>query len=53
MTLHSLVAVYMAHVMSDGIVFGTSNGSLSLVALALSLLVTMVGANACPCQNGK
>ncbi len=49
-TLASLVGLYKAHVLSSGFTFGTSTGSLSIVALVVSLMLLKKASEACPCQ---
>ncbi len=38
-TLTSLIGVYKAHVLADGLTFGTTTGSLSLIAFAITVVV--------------
>jgi hypothetical protein len=49
-TIASLVGVYMAHVFSDGLRFGTTSGSLSLLALGFNLFLAKKLMMSCPCQ---
>ena len=45
--LVSLVGVYKAHFLTEGLAIGTSVGSFSLIALSLSLMVFMKQVKAC------
>ncbi len=45
--LASAIGVYKAHVLAAGATFGTSNGSLSLIAFALSLTLLTKSMKAC------
>ena len=49
----ALVGVYKAHVLSSGLTFGTSSGSLSLAALAFNLFLVKKVLESCPCTWGK
>jgi len=49
-TLAAIVGLYKAHVMSDGLVFGTSMGSLSIVALVFSLVFLKKTCDGCMCD---
>jgi hypothetical protein len=49
-TLAAIVGLYKAHVLSSGFTFGTSTGSLSIVALAISLMLLGKASEKCPCQ---
>lgn len=49
-TVAALIGVYKSHFLSAGLTFGTLNGSASLIALALSMLVVSKLSQACPCQ---
>lgn len=48
-SLAALVGVYKAHVLSAGVAFGTTSGSLSLLALALNLFLVKKISTCCPC----
>ena len=52
-TIAALVGVYKAHVLSSGLTFGTSSGSLSLAALAFNLFLVKKVLESCPCTWGK
>lgn len=45
-----LIGIYKAHVLSTGLAFGTTSGSLSLIALALNLFLVKKISECCPCQ---
>ena len=59
-TIVSLIGVYKAHLPigtlggvftgADGFSFGSTSGSLSLIALALNIVLMKKCMNACPCQ---
>lgn len=46
----SLVGVYKAHVLSTGLAFGTTSGSLSILALTFSLFLLKKALDNCTCQ---
>lgn len=46
----ALMGVYKAHFLSAGLTFGTLNGSASLIALALTVILVKKLTAACPCQ---
>lgn len=48
-TLAGLIGVYKAHVLSTGIAFGTTSGSLSLLALAINLFLLKKALENCSC----
>lgn len=48
-TLAALIGVYKAHVLSNGIAFGTTSGSLSLLALAINLFLLKKALENCTC----
>ncbi len=49
-TIAALIGAYMAHVMPDGVVFGTTNGSLSLIAFTAAIvLLGKQMRKCCPC----
>ena len=49
-TIAALIGAYMAHVMPDGIVFGSTNGSLALIAFTVSIvLLGKQMRKCCPC----
>ncbi len=50
-TIAALVGVYKAHFLAGGATFGTTNGSLSLVALIGSLAFTIKMMMYCPCRK--
>ncbi len=55
-TLAALVGVFKAHVLSSGFAFGTSTGSLSIVALVLCLFFlqkTVVTCCSCTIETKK
>ena len=46
----SLIGAYMAHVLPEGVVFGSTNGSLALIAFTLSIvLLSKQMKKCCPC----
>ena len=49
-SLAAITGVYQAHVLSTGLVFGTTSGSLSLLALAVNLFLVKKASAACGCQ---
>ncbi len=51
-SIAAFVGVYKAHVLVDGLVFGTSGGSLSLLAFAVCLSLWMYQMKCCatPCE---
>lgn len=49
-SLAALAGLYKAHVMSSGIVFGTSGASLSIIALILSLMFLKKNCDECMCE---
>lgn len=49
-TLAALIGVYKAHFLSVGLTFGTLNGSVSLIALAINVFLIKKMASCCPCQ---
>jgi uncharacterized membrane protein YkgB len=51
-SLAALVGVWKSHVLSSGLTFGTTSGSLSIMALALSLFLLKKAMAACFCQCG-
>ena len=50
-TIAALIGVYKAHILAGGAAFGTTNGSLSLVALIASLAFLMKMMQYCPCRK--
>ena len=52
-TIAALIGVYKAHFLAGGAAFGTTNGSLALVALALMLFLLKKAAECCPCRMEK
>lgn len=50
MSVAGLIGVFKAHVLSTGFAFGTTSGSLSLLALALNLFLVKKISTCCPCQ---
>lgn len=50
LTLAAIVGVYKAHVLSSGLVFGTSTGSFSIIALVASLALLKKAGESCSCQ---
>jgi len=50
LSLAALVGVYMSHVLPSGLVFGTTSGSLSIMAFGLSLFLLKKAMAACVCQ---
>ena len=50
-TIAALVGVYKAHMLTGGAAFGTTNGSLSLLALAVNLAFFMKMMAHCPCRK--
>lgn len=49
-TIAALIGAYMAHVMPDGVVFGSTNGSLALIAFTASIvLLGKQMRKCCPC----
>lgn len=48
-TLASLINVLLSHVLPTGLTFGTSQGSVALIALALHLFLVLKIMAACPC----
>ena len=46
----SLIGVWFAHTTPDGFVFGSTGGSLSLLALAANLMLVRKASKSCPCQ---
>lgn len=51
-SLVALIGVFKAHVLSTTFAFGTTSGSLSLMALALNLFLVKKISSCCPCQCG-
>jgi len=49
-SIAALVGVYKAHVLSTGLAFGTTSGSLSLLALAITLFLLKKALDNCSCQ---
>lgn len=49
-TLVAIAGVYKAHVLSSGLTFGTSTGSLSIIALAISLFLLKKACDYCMCE---
>jgi hypothetical protein len=50
----SLIGAYMAHVLPDGVVFGSTSGSLALIAFTLSIvLLSKQIQKCCPCGSGS
>lgn len=49
----ALVGVYKAHVLSTGLAFGTTSGSLSILALTFSLFLLKKALENCSCQLAK
>lgn len=49
-SLAALAGVYMSHFLSEGLTFGTAEGSLALVALAINLFLLKKMSEACACQ---
>lgn len=47
----SIVGVYKAHFLGGGATFGTTNGSLSLIALAVNLAFLVKVMMHCPCRK--
>lgn len=47
----SILGVYKAHVLAGGATFGTTNGSLSLIALAVNLAFLVKMMAYCPCRK--
>lgn len=48
--LAAIAGVYKAHVLSTGLAFGTTSGSLSLLALVFSLFLVKKALENCTCQ---
>ncbi len=48
-TIAALVGVYKAHFLLGGATFGTTNGSLALIALAVNLMFLKKMSRMCPC----
>lgn len=48
--LAAVAGLYKAHVLSSGLTFGTSTGSLSIIALVASLLFLKKACDACMCD---
>ena len=46
-TVASALGVYKAHVLADGLVFGTSTGSLAIIAMGLSVTLLLKQIKAC------
>jgi hypothetical protein len=49
-SIAAIAGLYKSHVMSDGLVFGTSTGSLSIIALIISLVFLKKTCEACMCE---
>lgn len=49
-SLAALAGLYKAHLMSSGLVFGTSTGSLSIIALVISLSFLKKTCDGCMCE---
>lgn len=49
-TLAAIAGVYQAHVLSSGLTFGTSTGSLSIIALVISLFLLKKVCDSCGCK---
>lgn len=49
-SLAALAGVYMSHFLSEGLTFGTAEGSLALMALGFNLFVLKKASDACGCQ---
>ncbi len=49
-TLAAIAGVYQAHVLSNGLTFGTSTGSLSIISLAISLFLLKKACDNCLCE---
>lgn len=47
----SIVGVYKAHFLAGGATFGTSNGSLALLAMAVNLAFLVKMMMHCPCRK--
>jgi hypothetical protein len=52
-TLAAVAGVYKAHFLTSGAAFGTSNGSLSIIALVVSMMFTKKVIAMCPCNIGS
>jgi hypothetical protein len=48
-SLAALIGAYKAHVLSNGLTFGTTSGSLSLLALAINIHVVQRLCKSCGC----
>ena len=49
----SVIGVYKAHFLVGGATFGTTNGSLALIAMVVSLAMLMKVMMCCPCRIDK
>jgi hypothetical protein len=49
-SIAALVGVWKSHVLSSGMTFGTTSGSLSIMALAISLFLVKKAMSGCWCQ---
>lgn len=51
----AFIGVFKAHILPDGLYFGTSTASLSLIAFAISVTLFIKQVNACatPCEACK
>lgn len=51
-TIASLLGVYKAHFLSTGLAFGTTSGSLALIAFAITLVAFSKAVHSCcPCSG--